>query len=351
MPCEATLTVPYTPAQRMKVALRHAAADGHVPVALYGAGAHARQIRAALIDSPARIVGFIDDDPRRQGATLLGFPILSREQALRLGVRCVILNSNTREAAMWSKRAAFEALGVHVRRLYPESEAEMHRTRTVPDIEAAMQASVRLPCDAVERYWATRGSSEASDENHPHTYHKNLGWSLLLGEWVESVGVAREAPILELGCNIGRNLAYLARCGYRNLTAVEINGNALEVMKQVHPATARLARLIHSPLEQALPQLNDGTFELVFSMAVLEHVHSDSDSIFPHIARVARRFVLTVEDEVGEGPRHFRRDYGQVFRSLGLREVRTRAFADADAEESSLLGLEREFVMRLFERV
>ena len=35
--------------------------------------------------------------------------------------------------------------------------------------------------------------------------------------------VAVEAPLFELGCNVGRNLSHLHAAGYRNLTGLEIN--------------------------------------------------------------------------------------------------------------------------------
>lgn len=339
---------------RMRAALAQAAAAGWSPVALYGAGAHAHRVRAALLEPPVEVLGFVDDDPGRQGRTLLGLPVLSRDEALRRGVGCVILNSDSCEPDMWRRRKEFESRGVRVLRLYGDEVGhgggEAAAAGDVKHVEAAMRGPGHLSRSAVQTYWATRGARRAGDENHPLAYRKNLGWSLLLTEWLADARLPQAAPILELGCNIGRNLALLRRRGFTSLAAIEINGHALEAMRRLHPETAERARLIHAPLEQALPNLADGEFELVYSMAVLEHVHTDSDFIFEHIARVTRRFVLTVEDEFGNGPRHFRRNYERVFTPLGMRQTRSLAFADAPPETAALLELEPSIVMRLFER-
>jgi hypothetical protein len=50
-------------------------------------------------------------------------------------------------------------------------------------------------------------------------------------------------------------------------------------------------------------------------------VHTDSDWIFAEIARVADRYVITVEDELGLSWRHFPRNYREVFEPLGLTQI------------------------------
>ena len=41
--------------------------------------------------------------------------------------------------------------------------------------------------------------------------------------------------------------------------------------------------------------------DLVFTMAVLEHIHSDSEWVFSEMARKAKRFLITIE---GGGKEH-----------------------------------------------
>jgi hypothetical protein len=64
--------------------------------------------------------------------------------------------------------------------------------------------------------------------------------------------------LLEVGCNVGRNLNDLHRAGV-------------------------------GPAETVLPTYAPRSVDLVFTMAVLEHIHPASRTVFAEIARVARR--------------------------------------------------------------
>ena len=55
------------------------------------------------------------------------------------------------------------------------------------------------------------------------------------------------------------------------------------------------------------PTIDQGTIEdrikdmercdLVFTMAVLEHIHLDSEWVFSEMARIAKKYLITIEDE------------------------------------------------------
>ena len=132
---------------------------------------------------------------------------------------------------------------------------------------------------------------------------------------------APEAKILEIGCNVGRNLNCLFNAGYVNLSAVEISGDAIDLMKQAYPEMARQIRLYNSPVEDIIKNLGDGAFSLIFTMAVLQHIHPDSESIFSEMARITNGYLITCEDEKGITWRHFPRNYKRVFESLGMKQV------------------------------
>ncbi len=137
--------------------------------------------------------------------------------------------------------------------------------------------------------------------------------------------LARHAPppasVLELGCNAGRNLAFLFEAGYADLAAVEVNAGAIELFRAHHPAAASATRLHVGTLEEELPRLGDGAHDVVFTMAVLEHVHTSSEAVFRDIARVTGSTLVTIEDEAKVSWRHFPRDYRRVFEPLGLEQV------------------------------
>lgn len=150
--------------------------------------------------------------------------------------------------------------------------------------------------------------------------------------------VAKDASVLELGCNVGRNLNALALAGYRDLTGVEINPDAVALLGQTYPDLR--ATLYAEPIEHAIRRFPDQSFGLVYTMAVLEHLHPDSEFVFRHMGRVGRTLIV-IEDERGISSRHFPRDYGAVFGALGMLEAESRSCAD-------VAGLGPDFMARVF---
>lgn len=137
---------------------------------------------------------------------------------------------------------------------------------------------------------------------------------------MQRIGVA-DGSVLEIGCNVGRNLEALRQAGYGPLTGIEINAGALADMRRVFPDLHATATLINQPVETALPPMADGAVDVCFTMAVLQHIHPDSEWVFPHLLRVASRYLVVIENEDQSSYKIFPRDYGAVFRGLGATEV------------------------------
>jgi SAM-dependent methyltransferase len=139
--------------------------------------------------------------------------------------------------------------------------------------------------------------------------------SLLLSDFPEG------ARILEVGCNVGRNLAYLADAGYSELEGVEINSSAVDLLRRTYPQLA--GTTIHiGAAEEVLPDL-PGPYDLVFTMAVLMHVHPESSVIFDELVRLSD-VILAVEPAPGRhfiSTRTFPHDFKQVFESRGMELV------------------------------
>lgn len=152
-----------------------------------------------------------------------------------------------------------------------------------------------------------------------------------------------EAEILELGCNAGRNLDFLRRAGYGRLSAVEISPGAVQLLRESFPALAADLELHLGAAEEMLPRFPDASFDLVFTMAVLEHVHDRGSAVFDELARLTRRHLLTIEDEHKVSWRHFPRDYRRVFEARGLRQVHQ------ERCEPETHGLDPVHVVRVFE--
>lgn len=98
--------------------LRRCADLGLDPIALYGFGFHTRVGVAALCEPPVRIACIIDDNPMSHGRRPWNIPVVSRERALDMGVRAVVLSANSVEDRLWDNSAIFRDAGLPVMRLY-----------------------------------------------------------------------------------------------------------------------------------------------------------------------------------------------------------------------------------------
>ncbi len=157
--------------------------------------------------------------------------------------------------------------------------------------------------------------------NGPEAYLEGRARCELLLRLTDKYQVGEDAKILELGCNVGRNLEALRAHGHRDLTAIEISADALALLAKHHAELANTATLHCGTIESVLPQLPAQHFDLVYTMAVLEHIHTESEWIFADMVRVAKRHVITIEDEACRSWRHFPRDYAAIFSGLGLEVV------------------------------
>ena len=169
----------------------------------------------------------------------------------------------------------------------------------------------------MHQYWRRPGPENAPTEYILESGYKRSAFLVgLINQITEP-----SASVLELGCNAGRNLSSLLDSGYADLSAVEISSDALDLLRSTYPAVARTATLHEGALEDVLPTLSTNSYDVVFSMAVLEHVHTESGHVFEHIARVTKNFLITIEDERTVSWRHFARNYAGIFEPLGMRPL------------------------------
>jgi len=195
--------------------------------------------------------------------------------------------------------------------------------------------------DYLRNYWM----SPPDKRNKPEAYASCHGRSEFLVELIKSLA-PQPAAILEIGCNVGRNLSYLLGENYSNLTGIEISTPAVVEMGRYFPDLAAIANIINSPVESVLPSFADKQFDLVFTMAVLVHIPPESKTIFPEIARIARHHIITIEDEHNHSERHFPRNYGKIFSELGFKQTDC-----IRGDKIEQIGLPRAYVARVFRRV
>lgn len=192
--------------------------------------------------------------------------------------------------------------------------------------------------DDLHAYWR----SPPDSRNQPDCYlavsdDRSEALRLLLERHVSDPA---SCSVLEIGCNAGRNLECLRNSGFGQLAGVEISRSALDSLRRAYPQLAANAELHEGPVEQVLPSL-DQAYDVVFTMAVLEHLHPESEHVFAEMVRVSKTLLVTVEDEKGLSERHYARNYARVFSQLGMVEQ------EQLTEFSTVLP--KGFVARVFE--
>lgn len=133
--------------------------------------------------------------------------------------------------------------------------------------------------------------------------------------------------------------------GFHDLSGIEISKNAIDMMKQAYPDLAEKIEVYNGPVENFIRDFKDDSFNLVFTMAVLEHISTESEFIFSHMARITKKNLITIEDERGLSWRHFPRNYKVIFEGLGLKQVEEINFRKIMVPDSN-----KDFIGRVFKK-
>jgi 2-polyprenyl-3-methyl-5-hydroxy-6-metoxy-1,4-benzoquinol methylase len=165
-----------------------------------------------------------------------------------------------------------------------------------------------------QEYWANPNDKP----NAPTEYAKHKERSDYLMSILPKY-VDRQDSILEIGCNVGRNLNALWESGYKKLSGLDINSNALLESERQYPDMN--AHLINNSIEKWV--LGSKKYDCIFSMAVMIHLPKSSDFVFSLIQNRAVKTIVTVEDEDNSTWKHFPRNYKDVFERDGWKEVFT----------------------------
>lgn len=192
--------------------------------------------------------------------------------------------------------------------------------------------------DDIHQYWR----SPTDDGNLPEAYIKPMERSKLLLYILKSYGTL-DAKILEIGCNVGRNLNYLFQAGFKNLEAIEISENAIKTLKDTYPKMADNIKIYNTAIEDIIGEFKNNKFDIVFTMAVLQHIHPDSEWIFSEISRITNGLLITIEDEHGISWRHFPRNYKKVFKPFGMKQIKV-------IKCCNRYGLHKNFYARIFHK-
>lgn len=167
----------------------------------------------------------------------------------------------------------------------------------------------------LEALWAGEFGDDYVERNRDAESGRRDFWA----HHVEALGIR---TVLEVGCNIGGNVRWLAELlGPENVTGIDVNEKALAILRENVPGVdARLARGAELPFEE-------GAFDLVFTTGVLIHQDPEEtlEPMMREIVRCTDRYVMAGEydaDELTEVPYRgqsgalFKQDYGALYQRL-----------------------------------
>ncbi len=130
-----------------------------------------------------------------------------------------------------------------------------------------------------------------SPMHRPEQYTELDKKTRLLADCVERY-TGKDASVLDLCCNSGRNLVELWNRGYRDLQGVDINANAIAFSKTYAPHIQADAKLLASPLETFFPKVADKRFDVAISRGTSIEFIAPDFPLVREICRVTRRFCM-----------------------------------------------------------
>ena len=190
----------------------------------------------------------------------------------------------------------------------------------------------------IHEYW-----KNPDEQNYPEKYLNGEERTAFLVDKISN-RCDKSSCILEIGCNCGRNLNGLYQSGYKNLYGIEINENAINLINSYYPEVFENICIWGLPAERALISIPSNIYDLVFTMAVLEHIHPIVEKlVFENMKRVSAKYIMTIEDETTESDRLFPRNYQDVFECDEFKQIEHITKVKAK-------GFNNKYVYRLFER-
>lgn len=193
--------------------------------------------------------------------------------------------------------------------------------------EIGLKHSVMLRCGLyyapnkeVLEYWEKPDDvlNKAEDYAKESEFGKSVYLQNIIQKYCDNIVSA-----LEIGCNVGRNLYFLNTNLNIEVSGIEISKHALSLLPGYYP-TLQKVKLWQGNVVEIIPAIPDNYADVVFSMAVLMHLHPTTpDSFWEHVVRIAGKYIITIENEHGGSERNWSRDYQGLLEKHGVRQIHT----------------------------
>jgi len=146
-------------------------------------------------------------------------------------------------------------------------------------------------------YW--EHNAHLDTRNAPETYAGAESRSRNMVLFFDKLGIPKEASVLEIGCNVGRNLEFLRQAGFTNLHGFDVSRYAIEAADTHFPLLSTVANLRVGKAPGFLKQYSEGV-DVVFTMATLLHMRpKDRHQVLKWAGENTKMFVGI---EPGPGP-------------------------------------------------
>ncbi len=201
----------------------------------------------------------------------------------------------------------------------PRGRAKLSLALNRALVERGTRAPWMWSAERCQQYWATLERSVEGSAPNGYAAKSTEIVDFMHDLWKPEVTQADK--VLEIGCNAGANLARLRQLEYSRLSGVEIDADSIAELRRTFPELAETV-IQQGRIEDVLPSSEPNGVDVVFAMAVLQHIHPSSNRVFAEMVRVARRHICVIELEQVVTYNHFCRDYSRVFEALGCRQLR-----------------------------
>lgn len=167
--------------------------------------------------------------------------------------------------------------------------------------------------------WKTRGGYRPKNfwDTWADTFMED-SWQVTLHpqhDWLLSkIKKLRPRSILEVGCGFGRNIKFLQDNNINaKLTGIDISHKMIKLAKKFVKSsnvTFKIAEATHLPFR-------DREFELVFTHGVFMHIPpTDIEGAIREIVRVAKKYIILIEQNYGGNEYTFIHSYKKLFKKL-----------------------------------